>query len=153
MFPAFPSFASTGSFLEAVNAIANFNGAEGVWVHEKVLCRAMGRVEGLSARSLLTKALKYLRQGYIPADKKKKSQKILIDKATFDKNVDIHVIQHGYVEEFSNIGSLGGKLGGLPSSKHQPRYFYYGKKPFVRSVKEQLEIAKEVMSLPFWKQW
>jgi len=141
-----------GSFLEEVHSIANFNGAEGFWVHEKVLCRALGRVEGLSAQSLLTKALKYLRQGYIPADKKKKTQKITIDKATFDKSVGIHMIMHGYKGEFSNIVSLG-KLGGSPLSTHQPRYFYYGKKPFVRSVKEQLEIAKEVMSLPFWKQW
>ena len=112
----------------------------------------MGKVEGLSARSLLTKALKHVRQGCMPADKKKKTQKIAIDKATFDKSADIHMIMHGYKEEFSNIRSLG-KLGGSPSSTHQPRYFYYGKKPFVRSVKDQLEIAKEVMSFPFWKQW
>jgi len=56
----------------------------------------------------------------------------------------------GKGETFVTTGSL---TATSPTTFHVPRWFYYGKQPFIRYVKTQLVIVKEMEKLSFWKKW
>ena len=63
----------------------------------------------------------------------------------------ILIVEHGSMEEISNIGLLGGKHKSVLSRHQLTRYFHYGKGPEM-SIGEQLEIAREVTKLSLWWQ-
>ena len=96
--------------LEAINDLATFNAPDGIRVHEILLNKRIGRVEGLLSRCLLTHSLKYLKQAFIPTDSRKKTKKIRLEQPVFDLDQNILVVlEHGSMEEGCSIGALGGK--------------------------------------------
>ena len=62
-------------FQEAIDCIVNFRVPEGIWVHDKVICmnNNFPSAEELSTfQLLLSKSMKYFKQGFIPVERRKK---------------------------------------------------------------------------------
>ena len=123
---------------DVIDSIVDYHlPSSSIWIHEKILCRAIPNIEGCSAREVLTKSIKCLKQGFVGTQRKKtRIKQGGHDLEDNDNELSIILQTHGVREDFPTTSQS------LSTTTNQPRWFFYGKSPTL-SVGTQLQIARD----------
>merc|ERR1719329_982069 len=118
---------------------------QGIWVHEKMVCKManISRIEGKSARDVLSDAIMYLKKGYFGRQRDKKNIDLgAVDLHDQNNSLSLFYQSYGSHEEFSTAGSFKAKS----STLNIPRYFFYGNgSAQIRDLSTQITIANRAM--------
>ena len=127
---------------DVIDSIVDYNPPSSIWIHEKVLCRAIPNVDGCSAREALTKSINHLKKGFIGTQRKNtRINQGKQDLTDCNNGLSIILQTHGNEEDFSTTS-----LSTNDTTRNKPRWFFYGKSPTL-SVKTQLRIARKAMGI------